>query len=234
MACGETAPVMAGQDRAVMDEAALRLLLDRAGRRRGRRRRGRAPGAPAAVHGAGLRHGRPPPGPPPGAARSRLRSGQERRPVRGDRRRAPGGRRRRSRPGRPGGAEPGHRRADRRGAGRLPGRRWSPGRRWCGGRRPLAPEAVVVVTAGTADLPVAEECQATLRAFGFGAALVADAGVAGSAPAARPRGAAAGGRRRRGGGRHGGRPGQRGRRPVRGAGGGRADQRRATGPAWAG
>ena len=41
------------------------------------------------------------------------------------------------------------------------------------------PEGVVVVTAGTADLVVAEECRATLRAFGFGAALVADAGVAG-------------------------------------------------------
>jgi NCAIR mutase (PurE)-related protein len=40
-------------------------------------------------------------------------------------------------------------------------------------------ETVVVVTAGTADLVVAEECQSTLRAFGFGAALVADAGVAG-------------------------------------------------------
>jgi NCAIR mutase (PurE)-related protein len=40
-------------------------------------------------------------------------------------------------------------------------------------------EGVVVVTAGTADLPVAEECQSTLRAFGFGAAVVADAGVAG-------------------------------------------------------
>jgi NCAIR mutase (PurE)-related protein len=40
-------------------------------------------------------------------------------------------------------------------------------------------EGVVVVTAGTADLVVAEECRATLRAFGFTAALVADAGVAG-------------------------------------------------------
>jgi len=38
---------------------------------------------------------------------------------------------------------------------------------------------VVVVTAGTADLPVAEECQAVLRAFGFGPHLVADCGVAG-------------------------------------------------------
>jgi NCAIR mutase (PurE)-related protein len=44
---------------------------------------------------------------------------------------------------------------------------------------PTRSEAVVVVTAGTADLPVAEECRSTLRAFGFGAALVADAGVAG-------------------------------------------------------
>jgi NCAIR mutase (PurE)-related protein len=44
---------------------------------------------------------------------------------------------------------------------------------------PPRPEGVVVLTAGTADLVVAEECQATLRAFGFGAALVADAGVAG-------------------------------------------------------
>ncbi len=44
---------------------------------------------------------------------------------------------------------------------------------------PPRPEGVVVVTAGTADLVVAEECRATLRAFGFGAALVADAGVAG-------------------------------------------------------
>jgi NCAIR mutase (PurE)-related protein len=44
---------------------------------------------------------------------------------------------------------------------------------------PARPEGVVIVTAGTADLVVAEECQSTLRAFGFGAALVADAGVAG-------------------------------------------------------
>lgn len=41
------------------------------------------------------------------------------------------------------------------------------------------PEGVAVVTAGTADLPVAEECKATLRAFGFGAALITDVGVAG-------------------------------------------------------
>jgi NCAIR mutase (PurE)-related protein len=38
---------------------------------------------------------------------------------------------------------------------------------------------VVVVTAGTADLPVAEECMAVLGAFGFAPVLVADCGVAG-------------------------------------------------------
>ena len=38
---------------------------------------------------------------------------------------------------------------------------------------------VVVITAGTADLPVAEECTAVLRAFGFAPALIADCGVAG-------------------------------------------------------
>ena len=38
---------------------------------------------------------------------------------------------------------------------------------------------VVVVTAGTADLPVAEEAVAVLAAFGFAAKLLADCGVAG-------------------------------------------------------
>lgn len=40
-------------------------------------------------------------------------------------------------------------------------------------------ELVVVVTAGTADLPVANECLAVLRALGFDPRLVADCGVAG-------------------------------------------------------
>ncbi|HXZ83017.1 MAG TPA: nickel pincer cofactor biosynthesis protein LarB [Acidimicrobiales bacterium] len=44
---------------------------------------------------------------------------------------------------------------------------------------PARPEHVVVVTAGTADLPVAHECSATLSAFGFAPTLVADSGVAG-------------------------------------------------------
>ncbi|MGA2037381.1 MAG: nickel pincer cofactor biosynthesis protein LarB [Acidimicrobiales bacterium] len=38
---------------------------------------------------------------------------------------------------------------------------------------------VIVVTAGTADLPVANECAAVLRAFGLRAGLIADCGVAG-------------------------------------------------------
>lgn len=44
---------------------------------------------------------------------------------------------------------------------------------------PLRPERVVVVTAGTADAPVADECAATLRALGWEAHRVADVGVAG-------------------------------------------------------
>jgi NCAIR mutase (PurE)-related protein len=44
---------------------------------------------------------------------------------------------------------------------------------------PPRPERVVIVTAGTADLPVAEQCEATLAAFGFKAALIPDCGVAG-------------------------------------------------------
>jgi NCAIR mutase (PurE)-related protein len=41
------------------------------------------------------------------------------------------------------------------------------------------PARVPVITAGTADLPVAEECLATLHALGIPAHLVADCGVAG-------------------------------------------------------
>ncbi len=40
-------------------------------------------------------------------------------------------------------------------------------------------EVVVVITAGTADLPVAEEAVAVLSAYGVGAKLLADCGVAG-------------------------------------------------------
>ena len=41
------------------------------------------------------------------------------------------------------------------------------------------PGRVLVLTAGTADLPVADECTATLTAFGFRPLQVADVGVAG-------------------------------------------------------
>ncbi len=44
---------------------------------------------------------------------------------------------------------------------------------------PERPGHIVVITAGTADLPVADECQATLVAYGFRPHLVADCGVAG-------------------------------------------------------
>ena len=44
---------------------------------------------------------------------------------------------------------------------------------------PERPGRILVVTAGTADLPVAEECVATLTAHGFRPQLLADCGVAG-------------------------------------------------------
>lgn len=44
---------------------------------------------------------------------------------------------------------------------------------------PERPGRILVVTAGTADLPVAEECVATLTAHGFRPTLLADCGVAG-------------------------------------------------------
>lgn len=44
---------------------------------------------------------------------------------------------------------------------------------------PRRPETVAIFAAGTADLPVAEECRATARALGWEPAFVADCGVAG-------------------------------------------------------
>ena len=44
---------------------------------------------------------------------------------------------------------------------------------------PARSERVAVVTAGTADLPVADECGATLAAYGVAAARITDVGVAG-------------------------------------------------------
>jgi NCAIR mutase (PurE)-related protein len=46
-------------------------------------------------------------------------------------------------------------------------------------RAPERPGRVLVLTAGTADLPVADECRAVLDAFGFSPSLLADCGVAG-------------------------------------------------------
>ena len=43
----------------------------------------------------------------------------------------------------------------------------------------VRPERVLVVTAGTADAPVADECALTLRAYGFEATRISDVGVAG-------------------------------------------------------
>jgi hypothetical protein len=45
--------------------------------------------------------------------------------------------------------------------------------------RPERPGRVLVCTAGTGDLPVAEECAAVLRALGFRPSLLGDCGVAG-------------------------------------------------------
>ena len=45
--------------------------------------------------------------------------------------------------------------------------------------RPGTSRSVAVVSAGTSDLPVADECRLTLRAFGHDARLVTDVGVAG-------------------------------------------------------
>ena len=84
----------------------------------------------------------------------------------------------------------------------------------------------MIVTAGTADLAVADECAAVLAAHGFRPAAHHRRRRGRPAPPPPPRRRAGRRRRRRGGGRHGGRAGQRGRRPHRGAGRGRADQRR--------
>ncbi len=46
-------------------------------------------------------------------------------------------------------------------------------------RAPERPGRVLVLTAGTADLPVADECRAVLDAYGFSPSLLADCGVAG-------------------------------------------------------
>jgi pyridinium-3,5-biscarboxylic acid mononucleotide synthase len=44
---------------------------------------------------------------------------------------------------------------------------------------PSRPGRILILTAGTADLPVADECRAVLHALGFSPSLLADCGVAG-------------------------------------------------------
>ena len=101
-----------------------------------------------------------------------------------------------------------------------------PAGRWSGaGRRPRT-ERVLVVTAGTADAPVADECAAVLWAHGIEPDRLADVGVAGLHRLLADLDRVYRGRRGRRRGRHGGGPGQRDRRPHRGTGGGRPDQRR--------
>ena len=83
--------------------------------------------------------------------------------------------------------------------------------RWprCAGARPRQrPGRVVVVTAGTADLPVADECVAVLRAFGFRPDAGGRLRRGRRAPPAGVGRRAGRRRRRRGGGRDGGGPGQ--------------------------
>jgi NCAIR mutase (PurE)-related protein len=43
----------------------------------------------------------------------------------------------------------------------------------------LRPGRILIITAGTADLPVADECRCVLRALGFSPSVLADCGVAG-------------------------------------------------------
>ena len=91
---------------------------------------------------------------------------------------------------------------------------------------PARPEHVVVVTAGTADLPVADECAATLRGARLPSAADLRCRRRRAAPGARRRRRVGHSRRRGRGGRHGGRAGQRRRRPDRGAGRRGAHERR--------
>ncbi len=130
--------------------------------------------APAALRRPRLRPRRPPPPAAPGHARGGLRAGQDARAVRRHRRRAAGhgGDVRSCSPGRPTSSTTVA--AARTRAGRSPARRSSGGP-----PGPTRPERVVIATAGTADGPVADECEAVLRAYGFSPERLDDVGVAG-------------------------------------------------------
>ena len=79
----------------------------------------------------------------------------------------------------PGAAHPGVRRAGRRRPRRPPGRRAARPPPSCGVPSAPRPERVVIAAAGTADLPVADECATVLAAFGFEPTRLTDVGVAG-------------------------------------------------------
>ena len=129
---------------------------------------------------------------------------------------------------RPGAADPGRRRPGgappwRRRPGERSPATGSLATRGAGGPLPSAPGGCVVVTAGTADLPVADECVAVLAGLRLRADRARDRLRGGRrAPAAGLGRRAGRGRRRRGGGRHGGCAGQPGGRHHRRAGRGRA------------
>jgi hypothetical protein len=65
--------------------------------------------------------------------------------------------------------------------GHGPGEATATGSTWTMSFRPASSRAghVVVVTAGTADIPIAHECAAVLRALGFDPTVLVDCGVAG-------------------------------------------------------
>ena len=88
---------------------------------------------------------------------------------------------------------------------------------------------VVVVTAGTSDLPVAEEARVTAEAWNCEVTLVADVGVAGLHRLLQPARRAGRGRRDRRGRRHGRGLAERRRRPGRLPGDRRADEHRLRG-----
>ena len=160
-----------GRIEQVMDASSLRSLIERGRRRPVLARRRGAPAAPAALRRPRLRPGRPPPRPAPGHARGRLRAGQDARALRRRRRGAPDGDRR------PGPLDPGDRGPGQGGLrrrpsalGARPGHRLGERTARHGGvpcRGTPRPGTVVVITAGTADLPVATECVAVLVALGL-------------------------------------------------------------------
>jgi len=71
---------------------------------------------------------------------------------------------------------------------------------------------VAVITAGTSDLPVAQEAAVTAQAIGCNVTLIADVGVAGNPPLVATAGSISKRRRDRGGGGHGRGAAERGRR----------------------